>query len=327
MLLEAKDLYVRYRLKGKHVHAVNGVSLSIDYGDAIGIVGESGCGKTTLLKARICLLPSNADITSGEIIFEGKDLRLMPSRELRKLRWKEFSIIPQSAMNALDPVYTIKEQIVEAMRVHGRIEKHAVVKRLQELFELVGLEETRLNSYPHQLSGGMRQRAAIAMALALNPKLVIADEPTTALDVVTQRHILEEIKSLQVELGLALIYVTHDIYVVAETCKKVAVMYAGKIVEFSPRDDIFDTPMHPYTAVLQMAFPSIHETKKLISLSGYPPDMTELPKGCKFLQRCPFTVTQCAQEDPPLREMEENRYVACFRAGEIEDFSAFSKED
>lgn len=327
MLLVATHLQVRYRLSGRYIHAVNDVSLSLDRGESLGLVGESGCGKTTLIKALICLLPRNAEMTGGNIYFEGKDLARMDKTELRRIRWKDYSIIPQSAMNSLNPVYKIKHQIIEAIQEHEKHQKRELDQRLTELFSLVGLDPKRLDSYPHQLSGGMRQRVIIAMALALNPKLVIADEPTTALDVVTQRHIIDEVKTLQKKLNLALIYVSHDLFVIAQTCNVLAMMYAGKILEFGPRSKIFDRPLHPYTLGFLNAVPTLGKTKKLISLSGFPPDLTRLPPGCKFAPRCPFSLKKCTETDPPLEEIEEGHWVACLRVDQVEEFRELAKDE
>jgi peptide/nickel transport system ATP-binding protein len=327
MLLVAEHLQVRYRLSGEYIHAVNDVGLSLDRGESLGLVGESGCGKTTLIKALLCLLPINAEMTRGNIYFEGKDLTRMNKRDLRRIRWKDYSVIPQSAMNALNPVYKIKHQIIEAIQEHEKIQKRELDQRLIMLFSLVGLDPKRLDSYPHQLSGGMRQRAAIAMALALNPKLVIADEPTTALDVVTQRRIIDEIKLLQKKLNLAMIYVSHDLFVIAETCDVLGMMYAGKIIEFGLRSKIFNAPLHPYTLGFLYAVPTFGKTANLISLSGFPPDLTRLPPGCKFAPRCPFSVKQCAETDPPLEEIDEGHSVACLRVDQIEEFRELAKDE
>jgi oligopeptide/dipeptide ABC transporter ATP-binding protein len=275
----------------------------------------------------MCLLPKNAEMTEGNIYFEGKDLTRMDEKKLRRIRWKDYSIIPQSAMNALNPVYKIKHQIIEAIQEHEKLQKRELDQRLTELFSLVGLDPKRLDSYPHQLSGGMRQRAAIAMALALNPKLVIADEPTTALDVVTQRHVIDQIKVLQKKLNLALFYVSHDLFVIAETCERLAMMYAGKILELGSRSKIFDKPLHPYTLGFLNAVPTLGQTKNLISLSGSPPDLTRLPPGCKFAPRCPFSLKRCTQTDPPLEEIEEGHCVACLRVGQIEEFREIAKDE
>jgi peptide/nickel transport system ATP-binding protein len=327
MLLEAKHLYVRYRLGKKYVHAVNDISLSVDEGKSLGLVGESGCGKTSLIKALICLLPKNCEMSGGNIYFEGKDLIRMNRKEIRRIRWKDFSIIPQSAMNALNPVYKIRHQIAEAIKEHESIHKRELNQRLEYLFSLVGLDTKRLDSYPHQLSGGMRQRAVIAMSLALNPKLVIADEPTTALDVVTQRHIIDGINALRRKLNLALIYVSHDIFVIAETCDTVAMMYAGKILELGPRKMILEKPYHPYTLGFKNAVPQLGVMKRLISLSGFPPDLTNLPSGCRFYSRCPFSEERCTKIDPPLEEVQQGHYVACLRVNQIEELRKLARDE
>jgi oligopeptide/dipeptide ABC transporter ATP-binding protein len=327
ILLQLSDLSVRYRIRSNYVHAVNHVSLTINRGETLGLVGESGCGKTTVLKAIARLLPINSEITGGEVFFEGRDLLHMSVREMRQIRWKEISIITQSAMNALDPVYRVGNQIAEAIQTHEKINRGNLLDRIVHLFEVVGLESKRMDSFPHQLSGGMRQRVIIAMALALNPKLVIADEPTTALDVITQDHIINKIMELQQTFHFAIIYVTHDISVVAETCNKVAVMYAGRILEYGSRDQIFEKAFHPYTLGLQNAFPALTEDKKLISIPGFPPDLASLPGGCVFSPRCPFRVDHCMKLAPPLKEVAKEQFSACLRADQIDSIRERAKDE
>jgi oligopeptide/dipeptide ABC transporter ATP-binding protein len=321
------ELSVRYRIRASYVHAVNHASFAVDRGETLGLVGESGCGKTTVLKAISRLLPLNSEVTEGKILFEGRDLLNAPAKEMKRIRWKEISIITQSAMNALDPVYRVGKQIAEAIQAHEKIGSVPLKDRIANLFEIVGLESKRMDSYPHQLSGGMRQRVIIAMALALNPKLVIADEPTTALDVITQDHIITKIVELQRNFNFAIIYVTHDISVIAETCNKVVVMYAGKIMEYGSRDQIFEKAFHPYTLGLQNAFPTLTEDKKLISIPGFPPDLTSLPGGCVFSPRCPFRVDHCMKLDPPLKEVARDQFSACLRADQIDSIRERTKDE
>lgn len=321
------NLSVEYRVRSSHIQAVNNVSLAVDFGEALGLLGESGCGKTTVLKAITRLLPFNSEITGGEILFEDRNLLQATRKEMKQIRWKEISIITQSAMNALNPVYRVGDQIAEAIQAHERMNRKLLLDRIAYLFEMVGLEANRMNSYPHQLSGGMRQRVIIAMALALNPKLVIADEPTTALDVITQDHIINKIVSLQKKFNLSIVYVTHDISVIAETCDKVAIMYAGKILEYGSRDKIFEKPCHPYTLGLQNAFPTLVGEKKLISIPGAPPDLKSLPNGCKFSVRCPFHTEECLKMDPPLKEVNMDQFSACWRIDEIERFRELAKDE
>lgn len=269
----------------------------------------------------------NSEVTQGQILFEGRNLIHTPPQEMKQIRWKEISIVTQSAMNALDPVYRVGDQIGEAIRVHEKMERKLLIDRIAHLFEMVGLESRRMESYPHQLSGGMRQRVIIAMALALNPKLVLADEPTTALDVITQDHIITKIVELQSRFNFAIIYVTHDIAVIAETCNKVVVMYAGRILEYGPREKIFEKAYHPYTLGLQNAFPTLTENKKLISIPGFPPDLTSLPRGCVFSPRCPFHIEECLRVIPPLQEVARDQFSACLRHDRIEQFRELAKDE
>lgn len=327
ILLELSDLSVRYQIRSNYVHAVNQVSFGLTRGETLGVVGESGCGKTTVLKAICRLLPLNSEVTQGEILFEGRNLLQATSREMKQIRWKGISIITQSAMNALDPVYRVGSQIAEAIRVHEKMEKKELLDRIAHLFETVGLESKRMDSYPHQLSGGMRQRVVIAMALALHPKLVIADEPTTALDVITQDHIVTKIVELQAKFNFAIIYVTHDISVIAETCNKVVVMYAGRILEHGPRERIFGEACHPYTLGLQNAFPALTEDRRLISIPGFPPDLTSLPRRCVFAPRCPLRVEKCLTMIPPLEEVSKDHFSACLRLDQIDQFREWAKDE
>lgn len=303
-MLEVEDLEVYYETGSGSVQAVDGVSFEIEEGENLGIVGESGCGKSTLAKAIIGILPNNGYINNGEIRFYGEDLTECPEKRRRELRWDEISMIAQSAMNALDPVYTIRDQILEAIEAHnpkmGRTDSQ---ERIDEMFDLVGLDRERQTDYPHQFSGGMRQRAMIAMALILNPSLVLADEPTTALDVIMQDQILKRINEVHREISASMMVITHDVAVVAETCDRVVVMYAGEIAEEGSSADIFGQPYHPYTIGLKNAFPNIQMSNQdLISIGGHPPDLHDPPNGCRFHTRCPLATKECTQEDPPAVE-------------------------
>ncbi|MHB1654602.1 MAG: ABC transporter ATP-binding protein [Desulfitobacteriaceae bacterium] len=310
-LLEVNNLRTCYKIIQGNVWAVDGVDFSLAAGETMGLVGESGCGKTTIIKSIMRLLPKQAS-TEGEVLLKGRNLLELPMSEMRKVRWEDIAIISQSAMNALDPVYKIGDQIVEAVRIHTHKSKAEAWERAEELFSLVGIEKSRLKDFPHQFSGGMRQRAIIAMALALNPSVLLADEPTTALDVIVQAQILKRIQQLQKKFNSSMIIVTHDMSVVAETCQKVVVMYAGKVVEAGPVEIIFARPCHPYTMGLKNAFPSIKGEKyELISIPGYPPDLLHPPKGCRFADRCPFALEVCVNEDPPMRELSPGHRVAC----------------
>ncbi|MES3161197.1 MAG: ABC transporter ATP-binding protein [Halorubrum sp.] len=308
-VLDVSDLEVYYETEDGPAQAVDGVSFSIEEGENIGIVGESGCGKTTLAKAIIGILPEEGYINGGSIQFDDEDLTELSDPERRRYKWEEISMIAQSAMNALDPVYTIREQIVEAIETHrpgtGRTESERIVT---EMFDLVGLDPNRADDYPHQFSGGMRQRAMIAMALALQPSLVLADEPTTALDVIMQDQILKRIGEIQSEINSSMMVITHDVSVVAETCDRVIVMYAGKIAEEGPVEEIFGQPYHPYTIGLKRAFPNIRESNQdLLSIDGYPPELTDPPTGCRFAERCPMATEECWEHEPEARNQGELR--------------------
>ena len=325
-VLEVNDLHVVYEQRKKpDVEAVRGVSFSIEAGENLGLVGESGCGKTTVAQAIMKALPDNGKITQGEILFDGKDITDLSENEVRELRWADISTIPQSAMASLDPVYTVGDQIREAIQAHEKdVTDEDAYERGRELLDLVGIDPDRVESYPHQLSGGMRQRAIIAMSLALDPKLIIADEPTTALDVIVQEQILYRINQLQEQVGSSMMMITHDISVVAETCDKVAVMYGGELMEFGTTDEIYNNAHHPYTLGLQNAFPSIEgEPEDLISIPGAPPDLSNPPSGCPFRERCPFASEVCKN---PLQEKEpvQDHRVWCHEPTPFEEIRAKS---
>jgi peptide/nickel transport system ATP-binding protein len=279
----------------------------------MGLVGESGCGKTTAMLSLLRLLPAAGRIISGEVLLEGEDLLTLDEAEMRRVRWHRLSMIFQGAMNALNPVRSIGDQIAEALIIHGLAENRAAAgPRVQELLEMVGISASRQSQFPHQYSGGMRQRAMIAMALACRPHVVIADEPTTALDVMIQAQVLELLERLQRELGLAVILVTHDLSVVAEVCHRVLVMYAGVLAEYADVDRIFNEPLHPYTRLLLSAFPDLSRPGgKLISIPGHPPRLNDIPPGCRFVGRCPEAFARCRAEAPPAREVRPGHWVAC----------------
>ncbi len=312
-LLDVSNLDVEYQTKEGPIKAVEDVSFTIEEGERFGLVGESGCGKSTIAKSLLQLLPKNGQVTGGSIEFDGRELTTIDTKALREIRWEEVSFISQSAMNALDPVYSVGDQIVEAILTHRDMPKADARERAADLLEDVGLERKRADSYPHELSGGMRQRAMIAMALALDPALIIADEPTTALDVITQDHIIEEINRLLETIGSSLFIITHDISVVAETCDYVGVMYGGELVEKGPIEEVFVEPEHPYTLGLLNAFPKIEGgADELITMPGQPPDLRDPPTGCRFYDRCPFREEICARETPPLSERGGEQRAACF---------------
>ena len=311
-LLEIKDLKTQYSTETGILKAVDGISFSLAKGETLGIVGESGCGKSTIIKSIARLLPGNGKIMHGEILYKGVNIIPFTKKELRSLRWKEISLITQGAMNVLNPVYKVGDQIIEALVIQGGMKKEEARKKTSELFSIVGIDEKRLNDYPHQMSGGMKQRSIIAMALALNPDLIIADEPTTALDVVVQDRILRKIKDLQNLLDISMILVSHDISVIANTCQNVIVMYAGKAVEYSDINSLFEKPSHPYTISLINSFPDLYtDINKLISIPGYPPDLTEDIKGCRFALRCPFVKNICFEKEPANSKIDGNHFAAC----------------
>ena len=316
-LLEVSDLTVTYRTARGVAQAVDGLDLVVPHGAMLGLVGESGCGKTTLARALMGVLPGNARVARGRIGLEGTDLLGLSVRERRARLWREMSFVPQSAMNSLDPVYRLRAQMREVLCQRGGLSTQAADLRAEALFRDVGLNPARLGDFPHQFSGGMRQRAAIALALALSPKLVIADEPVTALDVIVQRQVLDTFRGLSERLQVATIIVTHDISVVAYLCSLVAVMYAGRIVEYGPAEAVLARPAHPYTMGLMNAFPDLEGPEQTLApIRGGPPDLHEPPAGCRFAARCPFAVAVCAEVDPASFEVGEGHVAACHRARE-----------
>jgi len=320
-ILEVNNLVMHYKLAmGGWVRAVDDVSFSLNRGDGLGIVGESGCGKTSLGLSILRILPDNAEIKGGEIILDGINiLRLPESRFRREIRWKRISMIFQGAMNALNPLYTVGEQIVEAIKLHEKCSNEEAWERARESLEMVGINPNRVNSYPFELSGGMRQRVVIAMALALKPEIVIADEPTTALDVLVQSRVLHLIKRLQEEFNLSLILISHDVSIIAQMVNHVGIMYAGKIVEYGNVENVFLNPRHPYTYALLKAVPDIKgKPRRLEGLSGAPPDLSNPPSGCRFHPRCKFAIEECKTMEPKLIPVGNEHFVACIRADEIE---------
>ncbi|HUK28466.1 MAG TPA: ABC transporter ATP-binding protein [Candidatus Acidoferrales bacterium] len=311
--MEINQLNTSYFTSDGTVNAVEGVSLSLEKGHALGIAGESGCGKTTVALSSMKLLPSNAKITSGNILFNGEDLVKKTENEMNRIRWKKIALVFQGAMNALNPVFKVGDQIVEAIQTHDRkITRADAVKKTRELLELVGVDPARAEDFPHEFSGGMKQRAVIAMALSCDPDVLIADEPTTALDVITQGRILTLVRELQAKLGLSLIVITHDLSLTAEICSEIAIMYAGKVVEFGKTTDIYNEPMHPYTNALLSAFPSIlGPIREMKTLPGFPPDLRNPPQGCRLMPRCPYAEARCEKE-PQLGEITPSHFAACY---------------
>ena len=312
-LLEVKNLSMHYDTLEGNVDAVKNISFTVNSGESFGLVGESGCGKTSVAMTLLQLQPENSVITQGSIKLDGKELIGLSENDLRKVRWDSISIVFQGAMNAWNPVIKIGEQIREAMREHyPENSKQENINKIIELFRMVGLDESITDRYPHELSGGMKQRAVIALALSCDPKVIIADEPTTALDVVIQDQILNEIKKVQDLLGLSLIYISHDIAVIAEMTDKIAVMYAGSIVEIGPTKDVFKTPKHSYTRALLDSTPSIRgENKKLRSLDGEPPSLINEITGCSFSPRCPTPTEKCKNQSVEMNliKVGENHFA------------------
>src|ERR1700736_5108145 len=298
-VLEVRDLSVDYLTDRGAVRAVDRVSFDVAKGEFLGIVGESGCGKSTLLFAIARLLTPPADIAGGSVRFSGREMVSVTEPELRRIRWHDYSVVMQSAMNALNPVMTIGAQLRDAIEAHERMPSQMLRARCEEVMRLVGIDPVHLGSYPHQLSGGMRQRAMIAMAMLFTPDLVIMDEPTSALDVVAQRSLMVQIKELQVTYGFAVIFVTHDMSLISHFSDRLMVMYAGQVDELGATKMIFDRPMHPYTEGLLEAFPSIRGPRvPLKGIPGNPPDLSSVPTGCRFHPRCPHALDKCAQVPP-----------------------------
>jgi peptide/nickel transport system ATP-binding protein len=322
-LLEVRDLAVDYLVEGGvALRAVDGVGFTLEEGRSLGLVGESGCGKTTVMMALLRLLPEEGRIVRGQVVLDGRDVLQCSEAQMRDVRWREMAMVFQGAMNALNPVRTVESQIVEALRLHGTVKlARAARARAGELLELVGIPARRGSQYPHQYSGGMRQRAVIAMALACNPRVLIADEPTTALDVMIQAQILELLERLQSELNLALILVTHDLGVVAEVCDDVLVMYGGTVAEYASGEAIFNDARHPYTQRLLEAFPDVDRRTAgtvvgdgvgLASIPGTPPRLDDLPPGCRFEPRCHKRIERCTTAPPPLLRVGPAHHAACY---------------
>ena len=310
-LVELDELHVWFDLgEGRELHAVQGVSLQLEPGQRLGLVGESGCGKTTTVLASLGLLPQTASV-AGRVLLSGEDILAGGEDSIRPHRWTDLAIVFQGAMNALNPVQTVESQIVEALELHGRASGRMARLRVGELLEAVGIPRDRGTRFPHEFSGGMRQRAAIAMALSCDPSVLVADEPTTALDVMVQAQILELLDTLCRDFGLALLLVTHDLPVVAQLCDRAAVMYAGEIVEQGSVDALFHDPRHPYTRLLFAATPDLHGNGALVSIPGSPPRLDRSVEGCPFQPRCDRAFDRCTVQRPLLRELEGEREAAC----------------
>jgi len=324
LLLEVEDLRTQYHTSRGTVKAVDRVSLSIREREVFGLVGESGCGKSTLVKTIMRLLPSNSFRSAEKLAYKGTDLLSTPDREFReRILWKQISLVPQSAMNCLDPVYRVGDQIAEAIEAHSdngaSADRRETLERVERLFDIVGLERRLLKSFPHEFSGGMRQRAMIAMALALSPGLIIMDEPTTGLDVLVQERILRRLAEIRNEIKASILLITHDISVIAQMSDRVGVMYAGRLMECAEVLELFSRPFHPYTLGLKNAFPNIRAMEQnLISIPGSPPNLIGEIPGCVFEPRCPFSIPECGQKRPEVREVERGHFAACIRTDEVE---------
>lgn len=323
--LTVEDLWVEYQIERGVVKAVRGVSFSLAKGESLALIGESGCGKTTLGVALIRLLVQAARISKGEITYwrgnQGIDVLSLKERELRRFRWRECAMVFQSALNAFNPVLRIWDQILDTAKAHGGMSKNQVRERALQLLEYVQLDPKRvIDAYPHELSGGMRQRVLLAMSLLLDPQVLILDEPTTALDILTQRTIIDLLRRLKKEIGFAMLFISHDLATAAELADRVATMYAGSIVEVGPVEDIFYRPAHPYTLGLIRAVPTVTgDFEDLISIPGAPPDLIDPPPGCKFHPRCPYATERCRVEEPKLEtHYSETHSVACFNVQRVQ---------
>ncbi|HXQ24037.1 MAG TPA: ABC transporter ATP-binding protein [Candidatus Acidoferrales bacterium] len=319
-LLDVRDLRTSFFTPQGEARAVDGVSFSVDSGRTLGLVGESGCGKTMTALSILRLVPPSGRIVGGEIIFDGRNVLTLSDPDMRRIRGNAIAMIFQEPMSSLNPVFTVGNQIAEAVRLHQGLSRRAARDKAIEMLKLVEISEAerRVDEYPHQLSGGMRQRVMIAMALSCHPRLLIADEPTTALDVTIQAQILDLLAGLQQRLGMALILVTHDLGVVAERANEVAIMYAGRIVERAPVEAIFAHPRHPYTRGLLRSIPKVGaaRTRRLEAIPGLVPDLASLPSGCHFRDRCTRAIARCTAIDPPLEELAPAHWAACVRAAE-----------
>jgi len=316
-LLEVKNLKTCFRTSRGELRAVDDVSFNLEHGESLGLVGESGCGKTTSALSIARLLPKEGRIGGGEILLEGVDLVRVSDEEIRKRRWKDVAIVFQGAMNSLNPVMKVGLQIAEAIVLHEGVGRDEAMKRAGALLELVEMPAARIGHYPHEFSGGMKQRAMIAMALACSPKIIIGDEPTTALDVMVQAQILDLLKKLRKELGMGMILITHDLSILGETCDRIAVMYAGKIVETGTVEDVFKKTSHPYTEKLIACFPNVEGAKMIPDgIMGAPPNMMDLPAGCRFHPRCEKATELCRTVEPEIRSIAGKHAVSCHYGGE-----------
>jgi peptide/nickel transport system ATP-binding protein len=312
LLLDIRHLSVEYLTARGAVRAVDDVSFQLYRGEVFGLAGESGCGKSTIAHAITLLLRPPAQIVGGQMLFDGRDIMCMDRETLRRFRWSKISIVSQSAMNALNPVINIGAHMADTLQAHTTMSKSEALERGAELLRIVGIESARMKSYPHELSGGMRQRVMIALALALNPDLIIMDEPTTALDVVVQKEILQQIEDLKERFGFSILFITHDLSLLVEFSTRIAIMYAGQIVELAPAAAVFQQPRHPYTVGLMSSFPSVTGPRRpMRGIPGSPPDLAAPPTGCRFHPRCPHAMPVCTTVEPTLNEGPPGRWVRC----------------
>ena len=323
-LLEVEDLTVQYETEGGMLTAVSDASFTVDPGEYFGLVGESGCGKSTLTKSLLKGLDSNGRITSGTVRYKGEELQNLPEKEINdRIRWKEVSWIPQSSMNSLDPLQRVSEQALELAAVHTDLTHEEALEKFRDLFEIVGLPRDRIDDYPHQFSGGMQQRAVIALALFLDPSLIIADEPTTALDVIMQDQVFKYLDRIKEETDTSVLLITHDISVVFESCDKLAIMHGGQVAETGPVTDVYDDPRHPYSILLQEAFPDVrYPDRDLGVIDGRPPESMGEVTSCTFADRCPWAVEECTEHVPPQEPVgggDGTHTAACFRSDEVLD--------
>ncbi|MGF9910639.1 ABC transporter ATP-binding protein [Brevibacillus porteri] len=315
-VLVVENLHTHFFTANGVVEAVEDVSFHLEKGEMLGLIGESGCGKSTVIQSILRLLEYPGKVMSGKAMLDGVDLLQAPAEQIEKLRWKSISVIPQSAMNALNPVFTVGDQIVEAILLHEKMTMEEAIRRTEQLLEMVGIPKQRRKAYPHEFSGGMKQRVAIAMALACNPQVVISDESTTGLDVLTQAQVIAILKDLQRSMDLSIILISHDLPMVTAICERIAIMYAGKIVECGTTKQLITNPRHPYSQGLLAATPDINNPEKECrSIPGTVPLLINPPKGCRFHTRCQHAQDKCKVESPPVREVHEGHFVSCFVGG------------
>ena len=316
-ILEIRDLVIEYHTDDAIIHAVNNVNLVVKQGETIGLVGETGAGKTTIARSVLRILPTPpAKFCGGQVFFRGEDMMVKSEQEMRKIRGNKIAMIFQDPMTALNPIEKVGFQIAEAIGLHNKIKRVEAEQRACDMLEMVGIPMDRYSEYPHQFSGGMKQRVVIAMALACNPELLLADEPTTALDVTIQAQVLDMMRSLKDKLGTSMVMITHDLGVVADCCDSVAVIYAGEVVEYGTAEHIFDYPAHPYTVGLFGSLPKLSSTEpRLRPIKGLMPDPTNLPKGCRFSERCPEAMEKCSAQSPGVAEVAPGHEVKCYLAG------------